>query len=115
MQLARSTGQISGTCCRSQRQYVPFTCSSQPQGHGINIGRACVVPDKHAGAVYSRPQRFPQRGQSGICRATVPTAEPGKTALGFCGIGIMGLPMVRGGQGKYDSGLLQLWCVSICP
>jgi hypothetical protein len=46
----------------------------------------------------ARQQPGSDRGGRLLCRASVPVAEPGKTTLGFCGIGIMGLPMVNVGR-----------------
>eukprot|EP00879_Flechtneria_rotunda_P016102 GHRR01016843.1.p1 GENE.GHRR01016843.1~~GHRR01016843.1.p1 ORF type:complete len:184 (+),score=46.19 GHRR01016843.1:335-886(+) len=64
-------------------------CLSQPQA--IYVRPAAV-----AAAICVNPSHGQrQQGAPCVCRATAPHAEPGMTTLGFCGIGIMGLPMAQ--------------------
>lgn len=79
--------------------------ASIPLPLNISRSRGCVQPAQSllAHAVLSiaprslqpaaRPPQHQQR-RSCVCRSNVPTADPSTTTLGFCGMGIMGVPMV---------------------
>lgn len=95
MQLSR-TGDKIVTCGRSNPRLafkpVHVFTSCNTYAHTRTRGQASTQQRYHS--TYSSRGQHQQRSSS-ICRATVAAAEPGKTTLGFCGIGIMGLPMVR--------------------
>ena len=114
MQLVHS--QTTLICSRSgrNRQTPAFKAASntsfRPASYCRDVSRAFPGP-----CVSTSP--FRGSSSSSICRATaaVATAEPGKTTLGFCGIGIMGLPMVSAlsdPKQMVTGSLLCSWCVS---
>ena len=95
MQLSR-TGYQAGTCrSGNARQRAAFKAFNTMAEGKTRTRRACtslVSPAPSNSSSTCRSELGSRR--SSICRAAVVTAEPGQTTLGFCGIGIMGLPMV---------------------
>lgn len=85
------------SCAQRSHQLVAAT----PQApHRININGMLRCHQRQKAAPFqpnrsSTPTQQQQRARGVVCRATVAAAEPGKTTLGFCGIGIMGLPMAQ--------------------
>lgn len=82
---------------RSQR--LAAATLQAPQRNCINgvspLHQRQVAPSSQQNSTRSSSNAAKQQQQRGVvCRAIVAAAEPGKTTLGFCGIGIMGLPMV---------------------
>lgn len=82
--------------CGQRSQRLAAATPQAPQRNCINVVspwyQRQVAPSQQNSIKRRSTLKQQQRGV--VCRATVAAAEPGKTTLGFCGIGIMGLPMV---------------------
>jgi hypothetical protein len=97
--LCHTRTQLSTPACHQARAVIKpaNVCSlkhlkSQPRL--TNVAAASSTDLSSSTAALATPRTHRARRAAAVCHATVGKAEPGATTLGFCGMGIMGVPMV---------------------
>eukprot|EP00878_Enallax_costatus_P007206 GHUV01007550.1.p1 GENE.GHUV01007550.1~~GHUV01007550.1.p1 ORF type:complete len:380 (+),score=82.87 GHUV01007550.1:261-1400(+) len=86
--------QLTQRCSRAVIKLLPIMCRQNRAVQPVQALHTRAVPNTPVRSLQTtiRPTKHQQR-RMGLCRSTVPTAEPAATTLGFCGMGIMGVPM----------------------